>query len=277
MVGGAEGPGRHQRLAGLHQPQRAVDPRGLDRLGRRERRQDRGDPLGEHRLAAAGRADHGDVVAARRGHADRPLRRLLAAHVGEVDVVGREPVEPLVHTGRRRRNLELSREEPHGLGERCHRDHVDVGDDGGFHGARGRHHHALERPALAGAVALLPRGCHGDREGAAGGPRRALERELSHDGIVGQPLRRDLPAPGEDAEGDRQIERGRLLGQLRRGEIHDDPVVGAVESGVDHRAGHAVRALADGRVGHADEHGGGEGAARHVHFDVDRNGLDPEQ
>ena len=117
VVGGAKRPRGHQRLAGLHQAQRAVDPRGLDRLGCRKRRQDRGDPLGEHRLAATGRADHRDVVAAGSRHADRPLRRLLAADVGEVDVVGRKPVEPLVHAGRGGRNLEFAREEPHGFAE----------------------------------------------------------------------------------------------------------------------------------------------------------------
>jgi len=36
--------------------------------------------------AGAGRADHEDIVAAGRGHGDRPLHRLLAADLGEVQV-----------------------------------------------------------------------------------------------------------------------------------------------------------------------------------------------
>ena len=41
-------------------------------------------PAGEHRLAAAWRADHEDVVAAGRRDLERTLHVLLAAHVGEV-------------------------------------------------------------------------------------------------------------------------------------------------------------------------------------------------
>jgi hypothetical protein len=44
-----------------------------------------GQPLGEHGLAGAGRADHKDVVAAGSGHFERALGRLLAAHIFEVD------------------------------------------------------------------------------------------------------------------------------------------------------------------------------------------------
>jgi hypothetical protein len=82
---------------------------------------------------------------------------------------------------------------------------------------------------------------------------------------------------GEDAERDRQVERGGLLGQLGRGEVDDDPIVGPVEAGVDHGPGHAMGALADRRVGHADEDGGGQRAAGNVDLDVHGHGVDPEQ
>ena len=73
-----------------------------------------------------------------------------------------------------------------------------------------------------------------------------------------EPVGRDLPAAGQNAERDRQIERRRLLGQLGRGQVDDDAIVRAQEARVDHRPLDAVRALLDRRFGQADEHGLGQ-------------------
>ncbi len=62
----------------------AVDPRDLERLLERGRRQDAREPARHHRLAGARRAHHQQVVPARRGDLERPLRVRLAADVGEV-------------------------------------------------------------------------------------------------------------------------------------------------------------------------------------------------
>jgi hypothetical protein len=58
---------------------------GLERFFKRERRQDGGQPLGEHGLARAGRADHEDVVAAGGRNFKGALGGLLSAHIFEVD------------------------------------------------------------------------------------------------------------------------------------------------------------------------------------------------
>ena len=265
---------RQQWLAGLQQAQRAVDAGRLDRLGGRQWRQDRRNPLREHRLAAARRADHDAVVTARCRHADGSLRGLLPAHVGEVDVVGGEPLEPLAHPRRGGGDLQVAREEPHRLPERRNGNHVDVLDHGGLGRARGRHDDSLERPMLRPS---LP--CRGDRDrqGPACGPRRSLERQFTDHRVILQPLRRKLSAPGEDAEGDRQVEGGRLLRQLRRGEVDDDPVVRPVEARVDHRPGDAVRALADRGVRQPHEHGRRQGPSGNVHLHIDGHRIDPEQ
>ena len=63
------------------------------------RRQDPGQPPREHRLAGAGRADHEQVVAARRRDLERALGVRLAADVGEVD-------RALGARGRRQRRLD---------------------------------------------------------------------------------------------------------------------------------------------------------------------------
>ena len=57
-------------------------------LGRFERRQDAGEPRGEHRLARAGRADHQHVVPAGRGDLERALGAFLALDVLEVEPGG---------------------------------------------------------------------------------------------------------------------------------------------------------------------------------------------
>ena len=168
MMRSAEGAGGKERLPRREEPERTVDPRRLDRFGRRERREDRRDPLGEHRLAAAWRAEHGDVVPSSRRHTERPLRRLLPADISEVDVVGGILVEPLPHPRRRRADLKLAGEKPHRFVEIGHRDDFDILDNGRFGSARRRHDHAAE--------IFLPRGRHRHRESAAGRPRRALER-----------------------------------------------------------------------------------------------------
>ena len=88
VVRRAEGTDGQQRLAGLQPAHGAVDPRGFDRFAGRQVGQDRRHPLGQHRLAGAGRAEHQEVVPAAGGHGQRPLGHLLAADVGEIDVVG---------------------------------------------------------------------------------------------------------------------------------------------------------------------------------------------
>ena len=88
--GERNGPDGQQRLAGLQPAHGAIDPRGFDRFVGRQVGQDRGHPLGQHRLARAGRAEHQDVVPAAGRHGQRPLGHLLAADVGEIDLVGRE-------------------------------------------------------------------------------------------------------------------------------------------------------------------------------------------
>ena len=51
---------------------------------------------------------------------------------------------------------------------------------------------------------------------------RAVEGQLADDGVLLEPLGGDLPAAGQNAQRDRQVERGGLLGQLGRGQVDDD-------------------------------------------------------
>ena len=70
-----------------------VDLGDLERFVAVERREDRRQPAGEHRLADAGRADHQQVVRARGRDRERAAARREPAHVGEVEgfvALGRE-------------------------------------------------------------------------------------------------------------------------------------------------------------------------------------------
>jgi len=96
-------------------------------------------------------------VHSRGGDANRPLGRLLPADVGKVDVVGSKPIEPFGHPRRRRGNHEVAGEELDRLGQRTHRNDLDVFDHGGLGSAGGRHDDSLERP-----VPSLMGGGHGN-------------------------------------------------------------------------------------------------------------------
>ena len=61
MVRRTEGPHRQERLTGLQASHGLSDPRRLDRFAGRQVGQDRRHPLGQHRLAGTGRADHQQV------------------------------------------------------------------------------------------------------------------------------------------------------------------------------------------------------------------------
>ncbi len=269
VVRRAKRPRGQQRLAGFQQAHRGVDARRFDRFAGDQRGQDRRHALGEHRLAGAGRAEHQQIVRAGGGDRDRPLGHLLAADVGEIDVVGGVLVEPLVEPRRRGLDVDLAGEEGDGLREAADGDDFDLFDDGGFGGAGGGHDEAAKAALLGGG--------DGHRERALGRPREAVEGQLADDGVLLEPVGGELPAGGEHAERDRQIERRGLLGQLGRGEVDDDAVVRAHEAGVDERPLDAMRALLDGRFGQADEHGLGQRAGRDIDLDLDRQGVDAEE
>ena len=80
----AEGPLRDEAGRRVQHAGHGVNLGRLQRLLESERRQDRRQPFGQHRLARSGRADHEDVMAARRGDLESALGRLLPAHVFEI-------------------------------------------------------------------------------------------------------------------------------------------------------------------------------------------------
>jgi hypothetical protein len=60
---------------------------------------------------------------------------------------------------------------------------------------------------------------------------------------------RKLPTGGQDADGDRQVERAGTLGQLGRSHVHDHAVLRPDEARIDHRPLDAMDALLHRRFG----------------------------
>jgi hypothetical protein len=137
---------------------------------------------------------------------ERPPRALLPPHVGEVgEIVGRREVErelgllglPFAAQVRSRLGQMVQR---HGL-DPCKR---------GFR----RRRRGAEQARQA-----LPAGALGRREHAGDRTDAAVERELSDRGVAAEQLVGNLPRGGEHGKGDRQVEAGAFLAQLRGSEI----------------------------------------------------------
>ncbi len=85
VVWRAKRPLRHQPCSRIQHARDGVNLCRLQRLFKCQRCKNGRQPLGEHGLPRTGRANHENVVAACRRYFQRPLGRLLPAHIFEVD------------------------------------------------------------------------------------------------------------------------------------------------------------------------------------------------
>ena len=259
MVRRAERPPVAQPAAG----QRPGDRRHhghVQQLAWRERRQQRSQPLRQHRLPRAGWPDHQKVVPASGRHLQRPLGTFLAADLGQIrHAVGRrldsshrrrEDLTALEMVGKRdqaawRQDVEL-RPGPCGLWPRT------VGAD--------------ETAALR---------VRADRRRQRPGHRRdgSVERQLPQHDIAVDRIGRDGAKPGHQADSDGQVVVAALLGQIRGGEIDRHPPRRHRQAGCMQRRPHALAALGDRLVGQSDDMHAGL-ARRDHHLNVDRHRLD---
>ena len=109
-----------------------------------------------------------------------------------------------------------------------------------------------------------------------GGPGGAVEGQFAHHGVLPEPIGVDLSAAGQDAQGDGQVERGGLLGQIGRGQVDDHAVLRALEARVDDRPLDPVGALLDGRLRQPDQHGFRQPGGRNVDLHLHRQGVDAQ-
>jgi len=124
VVRRAERAAHDERGIAVEHPGHGVDLGDFERLVEGQRRQHGWDALGEHGLAAAGRADKKQVVAASGGDLDGALGVLLALDLGEVALGHGLPGPERVHVDHGGRGRVLvcngAGDEAHGLGQAVH-------------------------------------------------------------------------------------------------------------------------------------------------------------
>ncbi len=115
-----------------------------------------------------------------------------------------------------------------------------------------------------------------DREDSPDGLDLSIQRQLADNREGPDGAGFHATSGGENAEGDREIERGAFLTEVSRSKVDRDAVLGKGEAGVADGRAHAFAALAHGGVGEA--HGGEHGQTRrHVDFDADERGFHSDQ
>jgi hypothetical protein len=243
MMGAAERPHPADAPAG-EVPGEASNHADLEHLGGLERRQQRRQALGQHRLAGAGRSDHQQVVAARRGDFEGALGRLLTLDVLEVG-------HRLVAGVRRRLRP------PQGLQT------FEVVDE--LKKVRRRQDRHLGRgPSGLGAGSLgagepLAEGVRPDRrrERASDRRDRPVERQLAQHAIALDRLMGHGADGGHQPERDGKVAMAPFLGEVSGGEIDGDALRRQREADGVQRAAHPLAALGHGLVGEADDGEGG--------------------
>jgi hypothetical protein len=228
-----------------------MDAGDLERLRSGQRRQDPRQPPGEHRLARSRRPHQQEVVRARSRDLERTAGALLAANVREIGDLGRVGVLRQWLEGG---HVDLAAKVRDHLAQRRDRNRLDAGE--GCLGCRlGRADHAPH---------ARPSGALGHRQRPGDRPDSAVERELAHGRVLGEPLGWELPRCPEHGEGDREIEPGAFLAQCRGSEIDRDPAVDRPLERCRHdAAAYAVLRLLAGAIGEPDD-----GESRHARLEM---------
>ena len=117
----------------------------------------------------------------------------------------------------------------------------------------------------------------GDGQRALAGAHGAGQRQLAEQRRSARAVRRrHLPAGGEHAAGQREIEAGPDLAQMGRGQVGRDAPRRELEAGVEDRRVDALARLAHGRVAQPHDREGGQAGA-HVDLHRDRTRVEPVQ
>ncbi len=236
------------------------DHRDFEQLAGRERRQDRGQPRGEHRLAGAGRADHQQIVPAGRRDLQGALGALLALDVAQVERRALDLADLRARPHQHLRALEVVGE----LDQRARRDDLHLGArPGGL------------RPAPIGADQPFAAriGADRGRQHARHGRDRAIEAKLAQHREAAHGVRRDRADRRHQAERNGQVVVAAFLRQVGRRHVDGDAPRGKREAGRDQRGAHPLARLRHRLVGQAD-HVERREPGRDLHLHVDGARLD---
>ena len=236
------------------------DHRHFQELGRRQRRQNRGQPRGQHRFAGAGRADHQEVMPAGGGHFERALGAFLALDVGQIEWRALDLADLGLWAAEYLRALEM-------IGD------LDEGTRGGdldLGGSPGR----LRTAGFRADQALAARiGADGGRQHAGDRRNGTVKIEFAQHGEAGECVGWNGADRGHQAERDRQVVMAAFLGQVGGREIDRDAARRQRQPGGDHGGAHALLGFRDGFVRQTDDIEGRQ-AGRDLHLHVDGAGID---
>jgi len=220
---------------------------GLDGFLHRHRREDARHALAEHALARAGRPDEQQAVSAGGGDFDGALHMVLPAHVGEIHVVVAVAGEECGEILAQRCERIFAGEEGECLAEIAHAIHVNARDHRGLARILDRHNELLPPDAA---------GLDGDREHAAHGTHRAVEREFADEAKVVGVIELHVLRAGDHGECDGEIEARALFFHVGGSEVHGHVAARPAEAAVGNRGLHAVACLAHGGIWQADDDDG---------------------
>ncbi len=232
----------------------------FEKLGRRQRRQDRRQPRRQHGFAGAGRPHHQQIVAAGRRDFERPLGAFLALDVGQIERRSGGFENLRLRPGQHLAALEMIGE----LDERGCGDDLDLGAGPSRFRPAGRRAHQ----AFAARIGADGRGQHaGDRRD------RAVEAEFAQHRKARQRVVRNGADGRHQPERDRQVVVAAFLGQIGRRQVDGDASRRQRQAGGDQRRAHPLAGFRNRLVGKADD-GEGRQAGRHLDLDIDRADLD---
>jgi hypothetical protein len=232
----------------------------FEQFGGRQRRQDRGQPCREHRLAGPGRTDHQEVVAAGGGDLQCTLGAFLALDVDQVE----QGAFRLAHLGLRSRQHLGALEMVGELDQRAGGDNLHL-----------RARPCRLRPAAGRADPALAAGIGADRRRQHAGHcrNRAVEAKLAQDRVAAERIMGDRSDCGHQPERDRQVVMAAFLGEVRRGEVDRNPPRRQREARCHQRGAYPFAGLRY-RLVRQPHHVEGGNAGRDLDLDIDRAGLD---
>ena len=225
MVRRSEHPVFQQRHPAGQKTRRRMDLGGLHRLLKAHLRQNRGQALGQHAFAGAGRPDQQHIVPARRSNLQGPLGILLPLHLAKIRHrrLGQLPVR---HRSRRRQRVS-SAQRLHQLPR----------------GAHGVDLYPLHHTALRGVIIgdvytgiTLPRRLRDHRKHTVDGAQPPIQRDLPHKGAARQRQVHPAASRQNAQQYGQVIQRAALFG-IGRGQVHHQ-----------HPRGEGIPQIADGAV-----------------------------
>jgi len=258
---------RADEAAGIFERARnGMNARGFDGFFERHRGKNRGNALGEHSFASAGRADEENVVPAGTSDFQGAFRGLLAVNLAEVDTVFGGFAEEKLRVDLRGSKGFRGIDEIDGLGKSFYGINFDAVDDGRF-ASVGLGDSERDETGIARRKR--------SRERAADGTDAAIERQFTEKHHLVDRLAKELAHATSEAESHWKIKRGAFFLDVGGSEIDGNALaVREFDAAIAEGGFDAFAAFFYGIIGKADDVEIVHAGRANVDFDFDKIGID---